>query len=294
MFNTPQADMILAALQVFPPDNPWNTDISQQPLLANSAAMIATIGPDEPFWYNLDMGFILVPPNQPLVNSQILVYPDESDPGPYPIPNNAPIEGWPLDGLTLAQAQMGVQGGDRHMLVVDPVNGMLYEFWESERMPFGNWTCANEATFDLKTNALRPAGWTSADAAGLPIFPAAVKYEEVQRGMVEHAMRCTFENTRHAYVYPARHYASSKTNPNFPRMGERFRLRADFDITGYPRHVQAILKGLKKYGMFVAENGENWLISIAPDARIRGLDTLKTLHGSDFEVVEPATPPEGS
>jgi len=285
MFNSEEADRILAALQVFPPDNPWNEDISRLPVQKNSGEIIASIGPEKTLAYNLDMTFILVPGNQPRVEAGILRYSGESDPGPYPIPDNAPIENWPLDGRSLSAAQTAKEAGDRHMIVVDPVNRMLYEFYQGRKTQTG-WECACAAIFDLTSNKLRPDGWTSTDAAGLPIFPAIIRFDEVERGMVEHAMRFTVRNTRRAYVYPATHFASSKTDPNLPRMGERFRLRADFDISGYSPHTQAILKGLKKYGMFVADNGGDWRLSVAPDQRIKGLDELRRLKGSDFEVVE--------
>jgi hypothetical protein len=178
------------------------------------------------------------------------------------------------------------------VIVVDPVNRMLYEFYVGRKSATG-WECGCAAVFDLKSNKLRPDGWTSTDAAGLPIFPAIIRYDEVERGMVEHAMRFTVSHTRQAYVYPATHFASRHRDPNLPRMGERFRLRADFDTTGFSPHVQAILKGLKKYGMFVADNGGDWRISVAPDQRIRGLDDLRRVKGSDFEVVEPTGPNEG-
>lgn len=295
MFDTPEADRILDALQVFPPDNAWNQDISAMPVHRDSATIIATIGPDKPLEYNLDMSFIIVPPNQKRVPVKLLDYPAESDPGPYPVPDNAPIENWPLTrnedkkalpkpGQTLEQLQR--EGtGDRHVIVVDPVNGKLYEFWQGRKTDAG-WEASNNATFDLKTGALRPERWTSGDAAGLPIFPAVVRYDECQRGLVEHAMRFTVRRTRRAYVLPATHWASSSLDPSLPRMGERFRLRKDFDVSGFPPHVQAILRGLKKYGMFMADNGSDWYMSIAPDRRLKGLETLNKLKGSDFEVVD--------
>ena len=292
MFNTPEADRILSGLKVFPPDNPWNEDISKLPLLANSAAMIAAIGADKKLAYNLDMGFILVPGTQPRVPVKIRLYPNESDPGPFPLPDGAPVEGWPLDGRALAVAQTAKEQGDRHVIVVDPMNRKLYEFYQGRKTDTG-WECACAAVFDLSSNKLRPDGWTSTDAAGLPIFPAVIRYDEVERGMVGHAMRFTVRNTRNSYVYPATHLASRKTDPNFPRMGERFRLRADFNVSGFSPHVQAILKGLKKYGMFMADNGGDWRISVAPDARIKGLDELRRLKGSDFEVVTPTGPNGG-
>jgi hypothetical protein len=285
MFNTPEADRILAALQVFPPDNPWNTDISQRPRHPNSRRLVASVGEEKRLAYNLDMGFILVPPDQKRVPIRLTSYPDESDPGPFPVPDDAPIEGWPLDGKPLDVIQR-VGPGDRHMLVVDPVNRRVFEFYQGRRTETG-WTAAQSSIFDLTSNKLRPDGWTSTDAAGLPIFPAVVRYDELERGMVEHAMRFTIRNSRRAYVYPATHFASKKTDANLPRMGERFRLRPDFDISGFSPHARAILKGLKKYGMFVADNGGDWRISVAPDGRIKGLDDLRRVRGRDFEVVQP-------
>jgi hypothetical protein len=285
MFNTPQADRILSSLQVFPPDNPWNEDISKRPVDRNSRSLIASVGAEKSLAYNLDMGFILVPPNQKRVPVSVTAYPDESDPGPFPVPDDAPIEGWPADGQSLETIQR-VGNGDRHMLVVDSVNMTLFEFYQARKTAKG-WTAAQSSIFDLKSNKLRPIGWTSTDAAGLPIFPAVVRFDELERGMVEHAIRFTIRNSRRAYVYPATHFASSKTNPNLPRMGERFRLRQDFDISGFSKHSQAILKGLKKHGMFVADNGGDWRISVAPDSRIKGLDELRRVKGKDFEVVQP-------
>jgi hypothetical protein len=289
LFNTPEADKILAALQVFPQDNPWNQDVSALPAHPNSERIVASIGSDKRLQYNVDMGFILVPPDQKRVAVKLVAYPAESDKGPYPIPDQAPIENWPLDGRSLAKAQAAREQGDRHVLVVDPVNRMLYEFYQARRLDTG-WQAACEATFDLKSNRLRPEGWTSSDAAGLPIFPAVIRFDECERGMVEHAMRFTVRRTRRAYVYPATHFASRLSDDTLPRMGERFRLRQDFPISGFSPHVQAILKGLKKHGMLVADNGGDWRLSVAPDSRIKGLDELRMVKGSDFEVVQTTGP----
>jgi len=263
MFNTPEADAILSALEVFPPDNPWNQVVSDWPLHANSKNIIASIGADKPLRYNPDMCFVLVPPEQKIV-------------GHYEGPS-----------LTLQDVQcdkLGL-GGDRHGIVVDPVNRMLYEFYAARKTDNG-WQAAQASVFDLKTNKLRPAGWTSADAAGLPIFPAVVRYDELKRGIVEHAMRVTIRKTRRAYVAPATHFASPHENKDYPRMGERLRLRQDYDTSGFSPAVQAILKGLKKYGMFVADNGIEWAISVAPDPRIPNLhEELRRVKGSAFEVV---------
>jgi hypothetical protein len=242
------------------------------------------------------MSFIIVPPDQKKVDVKITSYPGESDKGPFPVPDEVPIEGWPADykrnqkkkdwTLDDVQRDKNKENGDRHALVLDPTNRMLYEFYQMKKTDKG-WTCAQASVFDLKNNKLRPDGWTSADAAGLPIFPAVVRYDELKRGEVEHAMRVTVKQTRKAYVAPATHYASRLTSEDLPRMGERIRLKADFDITGFSPEAQAILKGLKKYGMFVADNGIDWAISVAPDERITNLSTeLRKIKGSAFEVVE--------
>jgi len=295
MGHTEEADRILSAMQVYPADNPWNKDVSQWPVHPNSSNIVASIGNDKPLRYNPDMAFVLVHSQQPKIDVKIVEYAGESDPGPYPVPDDMPIEGWPahyhrdasLKRLTLRDVQRDTleQGGDRHAIVVDPTNGKLYEFFATKRNDAG-WQCAQASIFDLNSNKLRPDGWTSADAAGLPIFPAIVRHDELQRGLVEHAMRVTVRRTRRAYVAPATHFASRLTDPNLPRMGERLRLKADYDVSSFSPEVQAILKGLKKYGMFVADNGIEWAISVAPDPRIPVLhDELRRVKGSAFEVV---------
>ncbi len=297
LFDTPEADAICSALEVFPTDNPWNQVVADWPLHPNSKNIIASIGEQKPLRCNADMGFVLVPPGQPRVDVKIVGYPGESDKGPYPVPANTPIEGWPADfqrnlsakKLTLDDVQRDVlkQNSDRHASVVDPVNRMLYEFYQMKKTDRG-WQAAQCSIFDLKSNQLRPDGWTSTDAAGLPIFPATVRCDEIRRGIVEHAMRVTVVKSRRAYVAPATHFASPHDNENLPRMGERIRLKQDFDISGFSPEAQAILKGLKKYGMFVADNGIDWAISVAPDARIPVLhEELRKIKGSAFEVVVP-------
>jgi len=296
MFNTTLADRILEHLQVFPPDNPWNEDISQWPVHNNSPNIIASIGAEKPLRYNPDMAFILVPPEQKRVPVKILSYAGESDVAPFPIPDNLPIEGWPasykrspkLAGLSLEDVQRDKlkENGDRHAIIVDPINLLLFELYQARKTD-DDWVAAQTSIFNLKSNKLRPDGWTSTDAAGLPIFPAIVRYDELQRGMVDHAMRVTVRRSRRAYVAPATHFASRLTDPNLPRMGERLRLKADFDISSFSPPVQAILKGLKKYGMLVADNGIDWAISVAPDERIPVFhDELRRIKGSSFEVVE--------
>jgi hypothetical protein len=294
-FDTPEADAICAALEVFPPDNPWNLVVENWPVHPNSQNIVASIGAGKPLRYDPDMSFILVPPDQKKVNVKVVSYPDESDKGPFPVPDNLPIEMWPVfyqrtpkyKDVTLQDVQRDrlQLGGDRHALVVDPTSRMLYEFYQMKKMD-GGWQAAQASIFDLKTNKLRPDGWTSADAAGLPIFPAIARYDELKRGLVEHALRVTVQNSRRAYIHPATHFASSKKDENLPRMGERLRLRKNFDVSGFSAEVQALLKGLKKYGMFVADNGLDWAISVSADPRIRPLhEELRKVKGSDFEVV---------
>jgi hypothetical protein len=203
------------------------------------------------------------------------LYADESDPGPYPIPPDAPVEGG-------AASQ-----GDRHILVIDRDHWKSYELFSA--YPSGpGYSAGSGAVFDLGSNAVRPAGWTSADAAGLPIFPGLARYDEaVEQGSIRHALRFTASRTRRAYVFPARHFASSGTDPSLPPMGMRVRLKAGFDASGFPPSARAILQALKTYGMFLADNGGNWYISGAPDSRWDDaeLNTLKRLTGNDFEVV---------
>ena len=296
MFDTPEADKILEAMQVYPADNAFNVDVSAWPVHPNSDKIVASIGVKKPLRANPDMGFVIVPPDQARIDLKVIDYPDESDRGPYPIPEIMPIEGWPahykrspkLKTLTLDDVQRDKlkEGGDRHAIVVDPTAGKLYEFYQAKKTDKG-WVGAQASVFDLKSNKLRPDGWTSADAAGLPIFPATVRYDEIQRGIVEHAMRVTVVKTRRAYIAPATHFASRLTDVNLPRMGERIRLKRDVDVGKFTPPVQAILKGLQKYGMLVADNGIDWVISVTPDERIPEMhEELRRINGSMFEVVE--------
>ncbi|MBC7854771.1 MAG: hypothetical protein IAF94_15170, partial [Pirellulaceae bacterium] len=293
LFNSKEADAVVSAMRIFPADNPWNADVSQWPLHKNSDAIVASIGNDKPLRCNSDMGYILVPTNQKLVEVKLVEYPDESDKGPYPLPDGVTIEGWPksyttdrgvktpppLDDI---QRDTANENGDRHAIVVDPGKMMLYEFYQLKKTDNG-WKAAGAAIFDMESNKLRPDGWTSTDAAGLPLFPAIIRHDELQKGMVNHAMRVTVRNTRRAYVAPATHFASRKTDENLPRMGERLRLKADYDIRGFSKEVQAILKGLKKHGILVADNGIEWALSSAPDERIPSLhEELRKVKGSAF------------
>lgn len=289
LFNTPEADAICAALEVFPPDNPWNLVVADWPVHPDSKKIVAAIGATKPFRCNQDMGFVLVPPAQKKVALAHIEYQDESDKGPFPIPDNVPLEGWPLayKGLSLDTVQRKEEDADRHALVVDPSNRMLYEFFHLRKTDAG-WQALQASVFDLKSNRLRPDGWTSADAAGLPIFPAVVRYDELKRGSIDHALRVTVPRSRKEYVYPATHHAGHGKDKDLPRMGERLRLRRDVDISRFSREAQTILKALQKYGMFVADNGIAWAISMTPDARIPSLhEELRKIKGSDFDVIEP-------
>ncbi|HLF94344.1 MAG TPA: hypothetical protein VJB14_12855, partial [Planctomycetota bacterium] len=283
MFNAPEADPILAALQVFPKNSAWNEDISKSKVHPDSDKIVASVGGDKNLQINFDMAFILVPRDQPRIDVKIAGFAGESDKGPFPVPDNAPIEGWPMDGKTLEAAQRA-GGADRHMLVVDPAGGMVYEFYQAFKRP-GGWEVSGEATFDLKTNHMRPRGWTSSDAAGLPIFPSLPRFDECDRGLIDHALRFTVRQTRREFLYPARHHAGRSDSPAVPAMGQRFRLKASTDLSGFSRHALAIATALKRHGMFVADNGSDWSISVPPDKRLTGLESLRKLRGSDFEVV---------
>jgi hypothetical protein len=219
--------------------------------------------------------YVLVPGNQARVNITF-DYDGESDPGPYPIPPNPPIEGG--DSST----------GDRHILIIDKDNCKLYEIYSAYPQTDGSWHAGSGAIYDLKSNTLRPDGWTSADAAGLPILPGLVRYDEVATGAINHAIRLTVPDTRNTYIWPARHKASSKTDTKYPPMGQRFRLRGNFDVSSYAPDAVVILKALKKYGMILADNGSAWFISGVPDERWDNdvLNTLKQVKGSDFEAVD--------
>jgi hypothetical protein len=290
-FHTPEADAVLSALEIFPPDNPWNLLVENWPVHPDSKKIVASIGADKPLRCNEDMGFVIVPPDQKKVEVKLGEYAGESDPGPYPVPENMTVEGWPGrgkgDAESLAQAldRPKEYDADRHGIVVDPVNKKIYEFFFFGRRD-GVWHAAQASVFDLGSNKLRTEGWTSADAAGLPIFPAIVRHDELKRGRVEHAMRFTVRRSRKAFVAPATHYASRLTDPSLPRMGERFRLRKEFDTSKFSPHVRAVLEGLKRHGMMVADNGIEWAISVAPDPRIDPMhEELRKVKGSDFEVV---------
>jgi hypothetical protein len=278
------ASAILTVRPMFPRDNVWNVAIDTLPVDANSAAYVTTIGPAKPM--HADFGtvyngapngipFVVVTGAQPRV-AVSFDYADESDPGPYPIPPDAPIEGGP-------QA-----GGDRHVLVVDRDGGKLYELFAAYPNADGGWHAGSGAIFDLNSNALRPASWTSADAAGLPILPGLVRYEEVVAGEIPHALRFTAPQTRNTFVWPARHQASSLAGANYPPLGQRFRLKASVDLSGFGPNVQVILRALKKYGMFLADNGSSWFLSGAPDPRWDDdeLHQLGRLTGNDFEAVD--------
>ncbi len=270
---------------LFPADNIWNSDISTLPVHPKSANYLASIGlsghlhPDfGAGLYNgepIGIPYVVVPASQPAVPVSF-DYADESDPGPYPIPPNAPIEGG-------AQSK-----GDRHVLVVQSGSCKLYEMYASYPQSNGSWHAGSGAVWSLTSDALRPRGWTSADAAGLPILPGLVRYDEVAAGAITHALRFTVQRTQHAYIWPARHQASSITDPNVPPMGLRLRLKANVDISHFSAQNQVILRALKKYGMMVADNGSNWFISGAPDDRWNNddLSNLKNIPGSDFEVVD--------
>lgn len=314
LFNTTNADVAMSAMQIFPVTNPWNECISNRPLLVNSDAMIAQINADvgasnRKLKLFQEMNYVLVPDNQPLVTFNFYGgYPDESDLnggafplGLYPIPTNMPVEGWPSQtgGQTLLQNQTIDDGGDRHAIIVQPGTGLIYESWRTLHAP-ANWQATNGCIFNLNTNGLRPDGWTSGDAAGFPMFPALVHYDECARGMVEHACRLVVVRSRSQHIYPATHDAGSRSagQTNYPAMGQRLRLKASYVITNsWTKEEKALLLGLKKYGAMVSDNSSSFFsISITPDDRW-GSKLDHIINGSigitNFEVIQTTGTNEG-
>jgi hypothetical protein len=281
----PELPPQLAGCDLFPADNVWNAPVDALPVHPNSATYIDTIGAanglhadfGSGLWKGGPIGipFVDVSSDQPGVTVRF-AYDEESDPGPYPIPTAAPIEGGPEGD------------GDRHVLVLQRERCVLYELYNAFPQPDGSWDAGSGAIFDLASHALRPAGWTSADAAGLPILPGLVRYDEVAAGEIRHALRFTAPQTRRAYVWPARHFASDLTDERYPPMGQRFRLKASVDISGFSPEVQVILTAFKRYGIILADNGAAWFISGAPDERWDNdmLRELREISGADFEAVD--------
>ena len=271
--------------RIFPAGNQWNARVDRLPVAAGSDAMIAAIGADDGMHPDFGSGLYEGRPigipfdivSRRTRRSRVTFeYADESDRVRYPIPPNVHIEG----------------GGDRHALLLDRDACKLYELYALERSG-GAWRAGSGAVWSLRSNKLRPRGWTSADAAGLPILPGLARIDEVRRGRIDHALRFTVSRTRNAFVYPARHQASSSSDPRLPRMGERFRLKASVDISGYPRQTRVILQALKTYGMIVADNGSDWFLSGAPDVGWDNdqLARIRDIHGADFEVVDTSSLP---
>ena len=276
----------IGGCQVFPSTNVWNQRVDRLPVARDSATLIRSIGLDSAVHPDFGSGlydgqrigipFAVVSGRQTRKTRPKFDYADESDPGPYPIPVNVPIEGAPHP-----------DDGDRHALIVDRDTCTLYELYALRRSG-GGWAAGSGAIWSLGSNRLRPAGWTSADAAGLPILPGLARYEEVAAGSIDHALRFTAPRTRRAYIYPARHDASDSTDPALPPMGLRVRLEAGVDISSYPPQARVVLEALKRYGMILADNGSPWYISGAPDPRWSNddLHSLGRLTGADFEVVD--------
>ena len=261
---------------IFPANNIWNTWIHDLPVDPKSQAYIESMGPDLPL--HADFGttggtpYAVTDGNQPVTQVAFEEGAAESDPGPYRIPDNAPIE----------------NGSDLHVIVVDRGKCMLYELFGAHHTGTEQWQAASGAIFDLHSNSLRPFGWTSADAAGLPILPGLARYEEVQAGRVAHALRFSTRRTRREFVWPGRHFASSSNAGNLPPMGQRFRLRGSFDVSGFSPETQVILTALKGYGMMLADNGGPWYITGAPDVRWSSsiVTEFRKVSGSDFEAVD--------
>jgi hypothetical protein len=275
-----------ADCSLFPPDNVWNTTIDRLPVDAQSDAYVASIGPDTGLHPDFGAGlyegqpmgipFVRVPATQPAVEIAFEVA-EESDPGPYPVPPDAPVEG----------GSCGT--GDRHVIVVQEGTCTLYELYDASIQPDGSWQAYSGVRFDLTSHVLRPADWTSADAAGLPILPGLVRYEEIEAGVIPHALRFTASLTQEAYVWPARHEAGATTEPDAPPMGQRFRLKAGVDTGDFSPVNKVILQALQTYGMLLADNGSDWFLSGVPDERWDNDDLhelQERIHGSDFEAVD--------
>jgi hypothetical protein len=271
----------IAGCQVFPANNAWNENVSALPVRSDSSKLVASIDKSRQFLH-ADFGtdpsygipFLVVPSTEASHAVHYTAYGDESDPGPFPIPANAPVEG----GAS--------SGGDRHVLVLQQGSCRVFElyraFWKTD-----HWNADSGATWKLSSNALRPLGWTSADAAGLPILPGLARVDEVLSGHIDHALRFTVDATQAGYILPATHDASSSKNAALPPMGLRLRLKKSFDLSHYHGQALVILKALQQYGMIVADNGSSWFISGASDPRWNDtdLDQLKTVPGSAFEAV---------
>ena len=267
---------VLAGCPVFPADNPWNQRVDRLPVHPRSDAIVRSIGAGDNMHADFGSGryeggpigipYVTVRAGQRRVPVSF-DYADESDRGRYPIPPRAPIEGG------------RGSDGDRHVLVVDRSRCRLYELFDAHPLDGGaRWHAGSGAIFNLRSNRLRPRGYTSADAAGLPILPGLARYPEVRRGRINHALRFTASRTRRAFIYPARHFASDLTDPDLPAMGQRLRLRRGFDISGFPRQSRIVLRALKRYGMILADNGSSWYVSGAP-SRGWNNDDLHSLHG---------------
>ncbi len=280
----------LQGFRPFPADSAWNRDVSGDPVDANSAAIIAFIGAGTGLHPDFGAGLygggpigipysVVASTVQPKVAVTFTAYSSESDPGPMPIPASAPVEGG------------NAATGDRHVLVLDRDTCVLYELYRAFLQGDGSWKADSASVWDLKANTLRPYGWTSADAAGLPIFPGLARYDEVAAGTITHALRFTVPTSRRAYVLPATHWASSNTSTSAPPMGLRVRLKAGVDISTYPAQAKVVLAALKRHGMILADNGSAWFISGAPDDRWDNtqLASLSGIKGSDLEVVQMGT-----
>ncbi len=265
---------------IFPASNPINQEIANAPVDPRSAAYIAAIGaaghlhPDFGTSPGYGIPYVVVGPRQPRVPISFSEYGEESNPGPYPVPADAPVEG-------------AGEAGDRHVLVLQSGSCKLFELYNARRSGRG-WQAGSGAVFNLSNNALRPEGFTSADAAGLPIFPLLVRYPEVRAGQIDHALRVTVARTQRGYIHPATHFASSSSDPNLPPMGLRLRLKAGFGLAGFHGESLVILRALKRYGLIVADNGSSWYITGAPDPRWNDadLEQLKRVPGSAFEAVQ--------
>jgi hypothetical protein len=274
-----------AGCSVFPAGSVWHADVRTLPVHASSAAWVGSMGTAGRLHPDFGSGLIDGAPfgipvtTVPHTQRQVPVgfdYADESDPGPYPVPAGARIEGG------------RAADGDRHVLVLDSAACTVWELYDAHPLSGGGWHAGSGAVFDLRSNRLRPAGWTSADAAGLSVYAGLVRYEEVAAGRIDHVVRITADRTGRRYLWPARHAASSSTDPALPPMGAWFRLKRSVDLSRFPPQARVIATALQQHGAIIADNGSSWFLSGSQDERWDNddLDALKSLRGSDFEAVD--------